>query len=175
MTKSLQAAAAALVLCLAAPVAAFAAGTVSVRVEGATQTLRTAVPVTPSKHVKVDKRAEGGTTCSGATAAGALELATHGDWGGPAASFGQEVTHILGETHTFESDAYWAFYVNGKPASVGVCDFKPHAGDRVLMAPACIGAPAADCFSHGPLVLHAPRQAAPGTPVTVTVDQRGPK
>jgi len=161
-----------LALTLAAPAAAT---DVTVRVEGIAKTLVPEVRVTPSAAVTVDKTATGGTTCDGAKGGGALELATGGDWGGPAFDFGsgpsQSVETIKGETYDFNSGAFWNLMVNNSSSPVGICDYVPAQGDEVLLYPACAGAPAANCFSGDPLDVTAPATAAPGAAVTVKVDQ----
>lgn len=94
----------------------------------------------PAKRVRKD-----GGSCSGNSAAGALQLATKGRWGGTwEAKFGDyEVTKIVGIYLPFESKAaanwYWSFLVNGKEASAGVCGTKPKRGEKFLFKPACFG------------------------------------
>lgn len=86
-----------------------------------------------------------GGSCSGDSAAGALQLATKGRWGGTwEAKFGDyEVTRIEGIYLPFESKSsanwYWSFLVNGKEASAGVCGTKPKRGEKLLFKPACFG------------------------------------
>src|SRR4051812_4812657 len=75
------------------------AANVTVRVEGAQQTLVPQTTVSPSLSVVVDKTAQGGTTCDGASGGGALELATIRDWGGRADSQGQRVERIFNENY----------------------------------------------------------------------------
>ena len=93
-----------------------------------------------SKRVMKD-----GGSCSGQTAAGALQLATKGRWGGTwDAKFGDwEVTKIEGLSLPFNSKAaanwYWQFLVNGKEASAGVCGTKAKSGEKLLFKPACFG------------------------------------
>lgn len=78
---------------------------------------------------------KGGTPkgkCSGNSAAGALDAATHGKWSGKYFSSLSdiEVTSILGVKPP--SSDFWELFVNGKPASTGVCEVKLHAGQRLL-------------------------------------------
>jgi hypothetical protein len=117
--------------------------------------------------------AKGYSPCPGNSAAGALELATGGDWSGTAFSFGQAVDVIKGESHAFGSGAFWGFDVNGVAASTGVCDpsYVPAEGDEILFYPACESADLPTCFSGDPLDLTAPRTVAPGVPFTVRVDE----
>ena len=78
---------------------------------------------------------KGGTPrgkCSGGSAAGALDAATHGKWAGKyyASVGGIFVTSIDGVKPT--GTHYWGFYVNGKSSSSGVCGIKLHAGQKLL-------------------------------------------
>lgn len=87
----------------------------------------------------------GGHTCSGLSAAAALQGATKGKWAGKWDSqFSDwEVTKIAGTSLPFESKAaanwYWALYVGGKEASAGVCEALPKAGQTVMFKAACYG------------------------------------
>jgi len=78
---------------------------------------------------------KGGTPkgkCPGASAAGALDAATHGKWTGkyyPSVG-GIFVTSVLGVKPT--GNDYWSIYVNGKAASVGICAIKLHSGQKLL-------------------------------------------
>jgi hypothetical protein len=86
-----------------------------------------------------------GGSCSGRSAAGALQRATKGAWGGTwsSAYSDYEVTKIEGIYLPFESKSaanwYWQFLVNGKEASAGVCATKPKNGEKLLFKPACYG------------------------------------
>jgi hypothetical protein len=78
---------------------------------------------------------KGGTPkgkCSGKSAAGALDAATHGKWTGKYFSSLSdiEVTSILGVKPP--GSDFWELFVNGKPASTGVCEVKLHAGQKLL-------------------------------------------
>ncbi len=78
---------------------------------------------------------KGGTPrgkCSGDSAAGALDAATRGKWAGKyfASVGGIFVTSILG-VRPSGSD-YWGLYVNGKSSSLGACQVKLRAGERLL-------------------------------------------
>lgn len=86
-----------------------------------------------------------GGSCSGNTAAGALQLATKGDWSGTwnTEYADYEVTTIDGLKLAFNSKSsanwYWSFDIGGKEASAGVCDVKPKNGQRIVFKPACYG------------------------------------
>jgi hypothetical protein len=78
---------------------------------------------------------KGGTPtgkCSGNSAAGALDAATHGNWVGKyyASVGGIFITSIMGVKPT--GTDYWAIYVNNKSSSLGVCQIKLHAGEKLL-------------------------------------------
>ena len=141
------------------------AATVTVRVEGQSATLLapTVVTTTGAPVVK-DGKAE--DSCSGYDAIGALELATGGSWQGTwFAGFGYSWETILGESHTFEGNSYWAFWQNDVYAETGICEAKLHDGDTLLFAPASAetGAPTPE-----PLGLQAPAEVSVGEPVPVT-------
>ena len=96
-TRPGRTALAALALLAVAAIAAASAGatapapTVTVRVEGTTSTLLLPTSVT-LKPGNVDSDGVAGHTCSGLTAAGAIELATHGNWKG---TWSQEPARLL--------------------------------------------------------------------------------
>jgi hypothetical protein len=71
--------------------------------------------------------------CSAATAQGALNAATHGNWKGTWYSSYKEyyITGILGDNETSKK-YYWALYVDGKLASKGACQVKLKSGDTLL-------------------------------------------
>ncbi len=166
-------------LCLAAfaatPAVAAGPANVTVRAEGASNTLveeggfRTTT--TP-----VNKRGQG--DCTGTSAAGALERATNGDWDGTySAGFGSySVDRILSETYTFGNPRgdYWAFWVNGKAAQTGICGVELQEGDSVLFfVDQCFDAQPPDYACKNPpvrpLELTAPASAQTGSPVTLSV------
>lgn len=86
-----------------------------------------------------------GGSCTGLSAAGALQLATKGAWGGTwdAEYSDYEVTKIAGLNLPFKSKAaanwYWSFWIGGKVASAGVCEVAPKNGQTVMFKPACYG------------------------------------
>lgn len=156
--------ASAIVALLAAPAGALAAGTtVSVRVEGAKRTLLAPTVV----HTHAGFITKGGTpkgSCPATNAAGALQLATKGQWGGTYASgLGIELISIFGERHTFSSPFYWGFWINNKYANSGICDQTLHRGDRLLFAPAPMKG---NVF---PTAFRAPRTGTTGSPLKLRV------
>ncbi len=147
------------------------AADVTVRVEGATQTLVAPTIVSPSDAVTVDKTSSGGTTCQGSSGGGALELATGGDWGGRAFGTSQAIEFIKGEAYPFSQNGkFWSLYVNHTPSAVGICDVTPVTGDEILLFAACINA-TSGCFSEDPLDVSAPTTVKPGAAFDVMVDE----
>ena len=132
--KILVALAGALVIAVAAWSTALAAGTrpaVSVQVKSLTKTLLRPRTV----HGEKGWITKGGTPhgkCSGNSAAGALDAATHGKWTGKyyASVPGIFVTSILGVKPT--GSHFWSVFVNGKSSSTGICAIKLRAGERLL-------------------------------------------
>ena len=155
---------------LAAAPAALAAN-VAVRVEGTGDTL---VPRSTVSTLGGTFTKGGGGTCPGSSAGGALERATAGDWSGRWASFGDyEVQTIKGESHVSgpgdTSGTYWAFWLNYRPASAGVCGTPAQEGDDVLFFPSCFGP---SCVEPKPLrIASAPASAQPGQAFDVRVVQ----
>lgn len=157
---------------LAVPSTATAAAPANVTVEavGNGGALLPQVPVTTTTR-PVYKDADPSHACTGTSAAGALEVATDGQWAGTWFSgLGFGVDAIKGESHTFDTGRYWAFYLNGKAASTGVCGVELQNGDRVQLYPACAGA-SSGCFAGEPMQVTAPRTVAPNTPFTVAVTE----
>ena len=113
---------------------ASAAGTgpaVTVQIKSLTKTLL--APTT--EHGETGSITKGGTPkgkCSGNSALGALDAATHGKWTGKyyASVGGIFVTSILGVKPT--GSDFWGVYVNGKASSVGACSVKLHSGEKLL-------------------------------------------
>ncbi len=142
---------------------AFAGPTVSVRVEGESATLlerkQVTLPDTDSITCGV-----GGTW----TVADALELATAGNWDRQAF-----VQTILGESHTFSDNDYWALW-NGSSTgysygSLGICDQVMTDGQEALLLVDRTPPPSFASTSF-PLALRGlPVAAQAGEPVLVTV------
>ena len=140
------------------------AAPVTVRVEGDADTLvaRTAVTTTTTPVNK-----DGSHTCTGTSAAGALEQATGGDWAGvwdPNFST-YSVDTVKGETHKFNSGEFWSIFLNNVPAPAGICGFELQSGDQLLLAPEPESG-----TQLNPLVLqNVPASVAPGQAFTVKV------
>jgi hypothetical protein len=145
---------------------------VSVRALGAAPTFPTLLGLTHVTTTAAPVVKDGGS-CSGTSAAGALELATKGNWEGHWNSgFGDyEVLSIDGQAYPFEPGSsknyFWSLWLNGKEASTGVCGAQLQAGEQVLFFPGCFGS---EC-PPAPNVLgaEAPTAAEVGAPVPVTV------
>ncbi len=159
----LAAAWALMVLTASASAVAGTPATVTVRVEGATSTL---LPLKTVTTTTTPTPAPG--NCSGTGAAGALQLATEGNWDHEA-----YIQTILGETHewTIGDPRYWAFWINDKYASEGACTTQLAEGDRVLFLVDRATAP-----EYTPTVFPlelsgAPAEIAQGGSATVTVDK----
>jgi|SRR5580693_4574577 hypothetical protein len=132
--KTVVALVGATVVALASGSAALAASSgpaVSVQIKSLNKTLLK--PTT--EHGETGWITKGGTPkgkCSGDSAAGALDAATHGKWAGKyyASVGGIFVTSIDGVKPA--GNDYWSLYVNGKPSSKGVCDIKLKSGQKLL-------------------------------------------
>jgi hypothetical protein len=154
---------------------AAAPATVSVRVEGVNQTLLPPTIVT-TNGTPVVKDGNAEHTCSGASAAGALEQATSGSWNGEWFSgIGYSVETILGETHAFEPGApanyFWTYWLDNKESSSGICEGELSSGDSVLFFPACYSEtePSSCPAAPNPLGIAAPSVVEAGASFTVTV------
>jgi hypothetical protein len=124
----------ALVMAVAGSGTALAAGSgpaVSVQVKTLSKTILRATGVHGEKGwITKGKTPKG--KCPGASAAGALDAATHGRWSGKyfASVSGIFVTSILGIKPSGHD--FWELVVNGKPASLGICAVKLRPGERLL-------------------------------------------
>jgi len=105
---------------------------VRVTIKGRTTTLlKTTRIKAPHGWVIRDHVAAG--KCSADSAQGALNVATHGHWGGSwyASYHEYYITSIMGLRETGKH-YYWGIYVNGKVATKGACEIKLHPGERLL-------------------------------------------
>ena len=157
---------AAVILAFAATPALAAPSPVTVRVEGASDTLipRTALTTTTAT---VNKDGVAGHDCTGTSAAGALEQASGGDWAGTWSNppLFYSVDAVKGESHLFTSGQFWGFFINDALASTGICGAELQTGDSVLLAPI-----SASATSFGVLAVSGvPATAALGQPFVVTV------
>jgi uncharacterized protein DUF4430 len=141
---------------------------ITVRVEGPKRTLVPATSVVLDSGTIV-KDGVATDSCSGLSAAGALELATRGDWSGTwSASFSAYfLTAIDGLAFPSTGAEYWAFWVNDAPASLGICAYDPKPGDSLLFFPDCFGK---SCPKNaGVLGVKAPAIAVVGRPYSASV------
>ena len=107
-------------------------------------------------------------TCPATSAAAALDAATRGAW--DRKSF---VSTILGESHTFAANDYWAEWVSNRFGG-GLCTDLLSQGDELLMLVDV--SDASFLPTVFPLVLSGvPARPRPGEPFTVTVTQFRPQ
>ncbi|MDX6648320.1 MAG: hypothetical protein QOJ97_271 [Solirubrobacteraceae bacterium] len=146
-----------LVLSLGAVPAVAAPGpTVTVRIEGENDTLLPRTAVTTSTDPVP------GSGCAGTSVAGAIEVATGGNW--DRQSFTQT---ILSETHAFANNDYWAEWLNNKSGG-GICSDMLAPGDEVVML-VDFSSPTYAPSIFPVVVEGVPATAQRGTPFTVTV------
>jgi hypothetical protein len=163
-----------LLLALAGAPAALAGPTVTVRVEGVNQTLLGPTEVTTDSTTRVIKDSNPEHSCSGASAAGALQLATAGSWGGEWFNgLGYSVETILGETHAFEPGApanyFWSYWLDNKASTAGICEGELRAGESILFFPECFSETSACPAAPNPLGISAPAVAERAAPISVSV------
>jgi hypothetical protein len=157
----------------ASAVAAGAPAQVTVRVEGLSETKVPPIIVTTTTNPVV-KDGNSADSCPGASALGALDLATAGNWNGPwEAKYNQySIFTIEGETHEFEESAsanyFWSFWLNDKDSELGACETELQPGDRVLLYPSCYGT-SCPMPEPTPLEIEAPTAANVGEATAVTV------
>lgn len=164
---------AALALLVSSPAAIAAPADVHVRIEGAATTLLERSAIRTDTRI-VNKDGTAGHDCTGTSAAGALEIATAGSWGGSwFGAFGYSVETILGESHAFPEPDFFSLWINNREAGEGVCGATSELqqGDDVLFfvarcefdGTACANAPVL------PLGLTAPRVVTRGAPFAAGV------
>ena len=137
--------------------------TATVRVEGLTDTLvpRTSITTTQTPVVKDTNVAH---ACPGTSGAGALELASAGNWLGTwSNAFQYNVETVKGETRLFGSGNYWSLFINGYAAQTGICGIAIQAGDELVVAAV------PEVGTTGLLkLMGVPANAKPGVAFTVT-------
>ncbi len=162
-----------LLLALVSAAHAAAPATVTVHIEGVEKTLLAPTGVTTTTAA-VEKDGNSAHTCTGTSAAGALEQATSGNWSGAWFNgLGYSAETILGESHQFEPEAaanfFWVFWLNNVPSTQGLCEVELTPGDSVLLFPDCFSETGACPPSPNPLGIAAPPVAEAGSPIDVTV------
>jgi hypothetical protein len=178
MSRRLYLALSAMCLSLAFGSSALAAGpaTVTVRVEGLNETKVPPTQVTTTT-APVVKDGNPEHFCPGTNAAGALELATAGNWGGEwdggkvsegkFEGLGYAVETIDGEGYPFSGGSFWDLWINNKAEEEhGVCGAEMQSGAQVLLFP-CHYEEGKEC--PNPLGIDAPSSANIGEPVLVKV------
>jgi hypothetical protein len=104
---------------------------VTVRAEAPGRTLVDATLTTT--RAKVVKDRDAAHSCTGTSAAGALEQATAGSWTASwFGALGYAVDSIEGVRAPADFSAYWTLWVNGRSSSTGVCGTELSNGDDVL-------------------------------------------
>ncbi|HET9102934.1 MAG TPA: hypothetical protein VFN55_06225 [Solirubrobacteraceae bacterium] len=117
-------------------VPASAGPAVTVRVEGVNHVLLKPTTVHAPTSGSITTGGTPAGACPAASAAGALNVATHHRWKGTYSSgLGIEITQILGETDKYTPHGhYWGIYVDNAFASKGICDLKLKPGEQLLFA-----------------------------------------
>jgi hypothetical protein len=150
----------------AAPAVAAGPANVHIRAEGMSGTVLPRAAVTTTTAT-VNKDGQAGHDCSGTSAAGALERATAGDWGG---TWFNGLGYGVDRVRAVSSDPasqYWTLWVNYKYSDLGICDAVLQTADDVLLFIDCF----ASCTSPKPLRLsRVPATAAPGATAGVLVE-----
>ena len=137
---------------LAVPVAhAGSPAKVHVRIEAPTRTL-VDTTLTTTRTPVGGKDGDASHTCSGTSAAGAIEQATGGRWTANWFDGLGFAVLAFGKTQPTSPNDYWTLWVNGKSSPTGVCDTELQASDEVLEF---ICSPTADFSSctNRPLML----------------------
>jgi hypothetical protein len=166
-------------LLAASPAFAAAPANVIVRVLGPAPAYEALTPPVEVTTTTAPVTKDGGS-CPGTSAAGALELATAGDWEGVWSTkySDYEVISVDGHSFPFEENSpanyYWSFWQNNAFSEVGVCEAPLQAGDQVLFVPSCYGT-SCPPEPSGLLGIEAPALADVGQPVALTVVHYGPK
>jgi hypothetical protein len=154
-------------------------GTVTVRVVGLTGT--TLLPQTQVTTTTTPLLPDGEHECPSTDAGGALYDATHGNWVVKYDSgLGYEIDGLQGLNFPAFSpssppDAYWSFWLNGAPASMGACEQELAPGADLVFFAQCTSI-GTDCPSDATAPHHFLTESFPnegnvqlGTPVKVTV------
>ena len=151
------------------------AAKVTVRVEGAADTL---VPRTTVQTTGAAVNKDGVHSCDGNRLIGALEIGTGGQWTGP--WFGGTINDysvftVKGETYDFSGTDFWAYSLNNRDSFTGPCNTTIQDGDEIVYYPSrCEVGPAPDFACMNPPVQLLGLQGVPGAadkgaPFTVKV------
>lgn len=136
-----------------------------IRIEGAKRTLLASTSVRVPASGWLTKYGAPKGQCPADSAAGALNIATHGHWRGSWSRKYHDylITKILGDTES-GARAYWEILINNVAASTGACAIKLHTGERLLFAAMALTG------TGYPLVIKAPGSASAGAPLRVAID-----
>jgi hypothetical protein len=167
-------------LLLASSALAGTPSTVTVRVVGLTGTTLLPQTQVTTTSTPIDPDGNPSDTCTGTSAAGALDDAVGGNWvvlyeGG---SLGYQIDGIQGlnfPAFSSNPDAYWSFWLNDVPSSVGACGAELTQGDEVVFFAECYQQ-GTDCPTGATAPEHFLTETAPtasnvqvGVPIAVTV------
>lgn len=133
-------------LVLVSPALAGTPSTVTVRVVGLTGTTLLPQTSVTTTNTPIDPDGNSADTCTGTSAAGALDDAVRGNWVVlyESAALGYQIDGIQGlnfPAFSSNPDAYWSFWLNNVPSSVGACGTELSPGDEVVFV--------AQCYQHG--------------------------
>ena len=64
---------------------------------------------------------------------------------------------------------FWAYWLDGKPSSVGICEGELSSGESILFFPECFSEVGACPAAPNPLGISAPAVAERGAPIEVSV------
>jgi hypothetical protein len=150
------------VTALAVPIAhAARPAKVNVRVVGPRGPLAGAIVTTTTRRVTKD----GTHSCSGTSAAGALDQVTDGRWTGTwYDGMGYALDSVEGVRATLPD--YWTLWVNERASMTGLCDTELQPGDDVLQFVCTDAKPPTYACANRPLGVIAPKRAK-GTRLTV--------
>ena len=153
---------------LAPSASAAGSATVTVRAVGPAPSYQTLIPLTTvtTNATPVVNDGNSEHSCSGTSVAGALQLASAGNWKG---TWSTELSAYFVETiaGTALSGSYWNFWHNTAESTVGICAVEPSSGDALLFFPECYE----KCSGPAPGVLsiQAPASVEVGKPVSILV------
>jgi Domain of unknown function (DUF4430) len=152
--------------------------TVTVRVVGLTGTTLLPQTQVTTTSTPIDPNGNPADTCSGTSAAGALDDAVQGNLVAlyESAELGYQIDGIQGlnfPPFSAKPDAYWSFWLNDALEEVGACGQEVSSGDSIVFFAQCYEK-GTDCPSGATEPEHfltetVPATAQVGTPVTVNV------
>jgi hypothetical protein len=168
-------------LLLVSPAMAGTPSTVTVRVVGLTGTTLLPQTQVTTTDTPIDPDGNPSDTCTGTSAAGALDDAVRGNWVVlyERGELGYQIDGIQGlnfPAFSSNPDAYWSFWLNNVPSSIGACGTELSPGDEVVFIAQCYQQ-GTDCPTGAVEPAHFLTETAPpsssvdvGASVSVTVD-----